>query len=378
MKLSLSTLLNPHSKFASQKAFRLFFSSTSTQILSSPKLPQTLYRRISPVGDPNISIVPVLDQWVREGKEVQREELQWIIKELKFYRRYKHALEVSQWMTDKRYIPLMTGDIADRLNLISRVHGLEQAEKYFENIPQILKGYEVYWALLNCFAHGKAVEKSETFMQKLRDMGYARTPWSYNIMMTLYYKMESWEKLDSLVHEMEEKGIYFDYYTYGIRLSAYAAASDIEGMDNIVTKMESDHRVTLDYYTYGVAADGYLKVGLLDKALTMLSKLEGQMISTKKRNVAFDCLLRLYARTGKKDELHRIWNLYKKEKIFNNGYMAMMSSLLKFNAIEDAEKIFEEWESRGLTYDFRIPNYLIDVYCRNGLLGKAESLLEKG
>ncbi|CAK9181799.1 unnamed protein product [Ilex paraguariensis] len=93
MKLSLSTLLNPHSKFASQKAFRLFFSSTSTQTLSSPKWPQTLYRRISPVGDPNISIVPVLDQWVREGKEVQREELQWIIKELKFYRRYKHALE---------------------------------------------------------------------------------------------------------------------------------------------------------------------------------------------------------------------------------------------------------------------------------------------
>ncbi|CAK9181801.1 unnamed protein product [Ilex paraguariensis] len=291
---------------------------------------------------------------------------------------FQCSLQVSQWMTDKRYIPLMQGDIANRLNLICRVHGLEEAEKYFKNIPQILKGYEVYLALLNCYAHDKTVEKSETFMQKLRDMGYARTPRSYNIMMNLYYQMKSWEKLDTLVHEMEEKGIYFDYYTYSIRLSAYAAASDIEGMDKIVTKMESDHRVTLDYFTYAVAAGGYLKVGLVDKALAMLSKLEGQMISTKKRNVAFDCLLRLYAGTGKKDELHRIWNLYKKEKIFNKGYMTMMSSLSKFNAIEDAEKIFEEWESRGLAYDFRIPNCLIDVYCRNGFLGKAESLLERG
>lgn len=54
----------------------------------------SLYRRISPVGDPNVSVIPVLDQWVREGRPVQREELQKIIKELRIYKRFKHALEV--------------------------------------------------------------------------------------------------------------------------------------------------------------------------------------------------------------------------------------------------------------------------------------------
>lgn len=53
-----------------------------------------LYRRLSPVGDPNISIVPILDQWVSEGRPVQIVELRLIIKELRVYKRYKHALEV--------------------------------------------------------------------------------------------------------------------------------------------------------------------------------------------------------------------------------------------------------------------------------------------
>uniref|UniRef100_A0A5B7ATK0 Pentatricopeptide repeat-containing protein n=1 Tax=Davidia involucrata TaxID=16924 RepID=A0A5B7ATK0_DAVIN len=291
---------------------------------------------------------------------------------------FSSLFQISQWMTDKRYIPLSPSDIAARLNLILRVHSLEQVENYFNNIPEQLKGFDVYTALLNCYAHVKSVEKAEAVMQKLRDMG-VRTSLSYNVLMNLYFHMGSWEKLDTLMHEMEEKSIYCDNYTFTIRLSAYAATSDSEGIDKMVTRMESNPRITLDCNAYAIAADGYLKVGLVDKALEMLNKLEGLITATKKRNVAFDFLLKLYADTGKKDELYRIWNLYKKkERIYNKGYMSMISSLMKFNDIEGAEKIFKEWELRGLSYDFRIPNFLIDAYCRNGLLGKAEALLNKG
>ncbi|KAJ0087739.1 hypothetical protein Patl1_32861 [Pistacia atlantica] len=54
-----------------------------------------LYRRISPVGNPGVSIVPLLDQWVEEGRPVDKEQLQVFIKELRSYRRFRHALEVS-------------------------------------------------------------------------------------------------------------------------------------------------------------------------------------------------------------------------------------------------------------------------------------------
>ncbi|KAL7243765.1 hypothetical protein ACSBR1_016064 [Camellia fascicularis] len=379
MKLSRSSSIYSLSKTTYQKVLRDFFSSSSILNSSSIARSDSLYRRISPLGDPRVSVVPVLDQWVREGRPVDRQHIRFIIKELNHYKRFKHSLEISEWMSDKRYIPLSIADVTTRLNLILRVHGLEQVENYFNNIPQKLKQFEVYTALLNCYAHEKSIDKAESVMQKLRDMGCAKTPLSYNILMNLYYQTGGKEKLDALMHEMEKKGICYDNYTLTIRLSAYAATSDSEGIDNIMTKMESDPRIILDCNTYGVAANGYLKVGLLDKALEMLKKLEGLTTTTKRICVAFNVLLKLYAEAGKKDELYRIWNLYKeKEKIYNKGYISMLSSLLKFNDIESAEKIFEEWESRGLSYDFRIPNFLIDAYCRNGLLGKAEALLNKG
>lgn len=54
----------------------------------------SLYRRISPLGDPDLSIVPVLDQWVREGREVDKDSLDKIVKSLTKFKRFKHALEV--------------------------------------------------------------------------------------------------------------------------------------------------------------------------------------------------------------------------------------------------------------------------------------------
>ncbi|KAK3009418.1 hypothetical protein RJ639_014127 [Escallonia herrerae] len=351
------------------------------QMASRPSTPHTgkpdsLHRRVSLVGAPTDSVVPVLDQWVQEGGNVDKRKLRDMIKELRFYRRYKHALEISQWMTDKRYSPLTSGDVATRMNLMTRVHGIEELEKYFNSIPQQLKNLDVYIALLNCYAHIRSVEKAEDAMQKLRDMGY-RKPLAYNILMNLYYRAGSKEKMDCLMHEMDEKGIYVDVYTLTLHLSSYAAASDSEGIVKILTRMESDPRIVLDCYAYATAAYVYSKLGLVEKALEIIKKLEGLIPTSKRRTFIFDCLLGLCVWIGKKDELYRIWELYK-EKIFNKGYISMLSALMTFDDIEGAEMIFEEWELRGLSYNFRIPNVLIGAYCRCGHLGKANALVDKG
>ncbi|KAI4348829.1 hypothetical protein L6164_009503 [Bauhinia variegata] len=72
----------------------------------------------------------------------------------------------------------------------------------------------------------------------------------------------------------------------------------------------------------------------------------------------------------------RIWEIYRKEgNVYNKGYIAMITAMIKFDDIESAEKIFEEWESKKLSYDIRIPNYLIGAYCRKGLVEAAEALV---
>ncbi|MCE2055271.1 hypothetical protein HAX54_042316 [Datura stramonium] len=378
MKLSLSALWKQNPIHFQRTIINRFYGITSTTQCKDQK-PDWVYARIAPLGSPDLSMVPVLEQWVKEGKKVVKTELQWITKRLSSYKRYKHALEVSHWMTDRRYFPLEPADVATRIYLIYKVKGLEEVEKYFNSIPQILRRPKVYTALLNCYTKEKSVEKAETMMQQLRDMGFSKDTLCYNYMMNLYSKTGTWEKMDDLMNEMEQKGVNFDEFTLMIRLTAYAAAGDSEGMDKIVVMMESDKHLTLHWHTYSIAAESYLKVGQVEKALELLSKLETMILTCEKSNDAYNSLLKLYAEAGKKEEVHRVWDLYKQNmKILNKGYMRVMSSLMKFGDIEGVEKIFEEWESEALSYDFRVPDVLICSYCRNGLLGKAKTLMDKG
>ncbi|KAK1563811.1 hypothetical protein Q3G72_033233 [Acer saccharum] len=336
-----------------------------------------IYRKISPIGDPTVSIVPVLDQWVQEGGAVDKETLQVMIKELLSYKRFAHALQMSMWMTDKRYFRISAADAAVRLNLISKVQGVEQAENFFNSISKTLRTLPTYTALLKCYAYVRNVEKAEATMDKIRELGLAKWPMAYNILLGLYHRTGNDEKLVSLMHEMEDNGIGWDRFTYGIHLTAYAAVSDVEGVDKTVTRMESDTSVVLDWTCYTAAASAYAKLGLLDKAVAMMKKSEG-LVSGKRSNTAYECLITQYATYGKKDDVLRIWQVYKeKRKVFNKGYKSVISSVLKFDDLECAERIFEEWESENSNYDTRIPNFLIDAYCRRGLMEKAETFMDR-
>ncbi|KAA8526392.1 hypothetical protein F0562_008405 [Nyssa sinensis] len=347
----------------------------STQTLNYSASNDTLYGRISPAGDHRVSIVPILDQWVQEGRAVNKDELKTAIKLLRKYRRFSHALQLSEWMSDRRSLDLLPGDVAVRLDLVSKVHGLEQAEKFFNSIPNTMRTYHVYGALLNCYAHEKSLEKAEAVMQKIRELGLLRISLSYNVMLNLYSKMGKHEKLDTLMQEMEEKGMGRDKPTLYIRLTAYGVASNIEGMEKLLMWMEADPLLAMDWNTYVIAANGYSKAGLVEKSLEMLKKSE-QHISSKRRGFAYEILLTLYASLANKDDVYRIWDLRKKVgKIYNMGYFRMVSSLVKLDDIDGAEKILEEWESVNTSFDFRIPNLLINAYCKKGLLEKAEAFV---
>ncbi|KAL0442768.1 UNVERIFIED_CONTAM: Pentatricopeptide repeat-containing protein, mitochondrial [Sesamum latifolium] len=282
-------------------------------------------------------------------------------------------------MTNKRHLRIAPFDVALRLRLIFKIFGLEEVENYFNKIPENLKSYHIYLALLNCYTIAKSLDKAESIMQKARDLGYATKPIWYNLMMNLHYQLGNREKLAELLIEMEGNSIPYDDFTRSVCLSACAMASDAVGMDKIVKNMESNPQEFVHWRTYVIAAEGYLRMGLIDKGLVIVKKLEEQLTNTKKKSILFVFLFRLCAEAGKKDELYRIWNLFKREGVVvNKVYSGMLRSLKKFDDIEGMEKIFQEWESGVLFFDFRIPNFLIDAYCRDGHLEKAEALITKG
>ncbi|GAV70429.1 PPR domain-containing protein [Cephalotus follicularis] len=383
MKLLLRS--NPWPNDSISRAFKALFYTTKTpnqkptfpSSSSSSHSIDSLYSRISRAGNPRASIVPVVEQWLDQGNQIKTSQLQSFIKSLRKYRRYTHALQISEWMSEQRKHELSVGDVAVQLDLISKVQGLEQAEKYFDSINESMRDYKVYGALLNCYAYKRSMEKAEALMQKMRELGFVRNSLPYNAMLRLYSQMGKREKLDVLVQEMEEKGISYDKFTLNIQLNSYAAASDFEKMEKLLMQMEADPLVTMDWHSYLVAANGYLKAGVIEKALTMLRRGE-QLIRGNSRRLAYEVLLTLYAATRNKDEVYRIWNFYKNlGRFHNSGYLCMISSLVKLEDIDGAEKIYEEWESRHNVFDCRIPNLLISGYCQNLLLGKAEAYVNR-
>lgn len=285
--------------------------------------------------------------------------------------------QLCEWISNERNHNPSPGDIAIQLHLISKVHGLEQAEKYFNSIGEPSRDYKVYGALLNCYVENKNLEKSEEIMQKMRELGFMKTPLSFNVMLNLYAHLGKHEKLDELMKEMEEIGISHDRFTYNIRMNAYAATSNITNMEKLMFKMEADPLITMDWHAYFVVANGYFKAGLSEKSITTLKRSE-QLISDKQRLFAYECLITLYAAIGNKNEVYRVWNLYTNlNRRFNSGYLCIISSLIKLDEFEGAEKILKEWESGDTCFDFKIPNMIISSYCKKGLPDKAEEYISR-
>ncbi|KAL3502724.1 hypothetical protein ACH5RR_037173 [Cinchona calisaya] len=285
---------------------------------------------------------------------------------------FSFFFKLSKWMIDN-YNP-SPGDVAISLDLISKVHGLQEAEKYFIDVSDTLKTFKVYGSLLNCYANKKLVEKAETIMQIMRRSS-CNMKLAYNIMLNLYSNLGKHEKFDKLVRQMEREGIAFGKPTYCILLNAYAASSDIEAMEKLLQKMEIDDLVSVNWNVCVTAAKGYLRAGLASKASDMLKKGE-KLIRGSNRGLAYQILLSMYTSLGDKGEVSRIWHLYKKTgSTSNNGYFHMISSLIRLDDMDGAENIFQEWESMNTSYDFQIPNALINAFSKKGLLQKAEGFV---
>ncbi|XP_009782480.1 pentatricopeptide repeat-containing protein At2g20710, mitochondrial-like isoform X1 [Nicotiana sylvestris] len=352
----------------------VFRFSTNSQTLASSSEEDNL-RKLVRYTPSTVSVIPIINQWVNEGKTVDYEDLKKAIKYLRAVRRFNHALQIYEWINNSEHPHLSSRDVAVRLDLISKARGLEAAEEYFASIPDTLRASCVYIALLNCYADAKSLIKAEDTMQKMRDLGNADLV-TYNVMMNLYAKMGDLKKLHSLVQEMEDKGIAGNAFSYTIRLNAYASVPDIKEMEKLLMKMEEDP-LLIEWNGYAVAAKGYMRAGDVEKASEVLNKCE-HLSKEKNARLANEVILSLYASMGKKNDVYRIWNKLKnRRKVCSSSYLSMISGLEKLDDIDGAEKIFAECEAKEVYFDIRIPNLLIAIYCRKGQLGKAESIMER-
>ncbi|XP_058211075.1 pentatricopeptide repeat-containing protein At4g21705, mitochondrial-like isoform X1 [Rhododendron vialii] len=347
-----------------------------TRTYSTGSYPRhNLYSRISPLGNPNFSMVPVLDQWVHEGEKVRESNLRSIIRDLRGRKRYSHALEISEWMSSKGLCPFSPGDRAVQLDLIGRVRGSNAAESYFDMLNEHEKIGNMYGALLNCYVREGLVDKSTSHMQKMKEMGFG-SALNYNDIMCLFTHTGQLEKIPDVLSDMKNDGVSPDIFSYRICINSYGARSDLKNMEKLLKEMENQPHISIDWITYSTVANIYIKAGSKEKALIYLKKLEAQL---QKDPRGYNHLISFYASLGNKGEVRRLWGLQKGacKKQINRDYVTMLGSLVKLGELEEARVLLQEWESSCQFYDFRVPNVLLIGYCQKGLIEKAEGLLQE-
>ncbi|MED6164439.1 hypothetical protein PIB30_090116 [Stylosanthes scabra] len=357
---------------------RIWFS-TNNQVKRTNR--KNLYSRISPLGDPSVSVVPVLDNWLQEGHAVNAPELQFIVKDLRSHKRFNQALEVSEWMSSKGLCPISASDQAIQLDLIGKVRRLDYAESYFQNLSDQEKTEKLQGALLNCYVREGLVDKSLSQMQKMKEMGIASSL-SYNNIMCLYMKKDLYDKVPGVLAQMKEDGVSPTIFSYKFCINSYGARSDLANVEKILEEMENDSCISPDWPMYSMIANFYIKEGLEEKALFYLKKCEDK--ADKSDTLAYNHLISHYASLRNKKEMMRLWELQKSncKKQRNREYVTMLGCLVKLREFGQAEELLREWESSGNYYDFRVPNILLIGYSQNGLIEKGErmlqSMVEKG
>lgn len=340
----------------------------------------TLGGRLVSLVHPKRSAVVAISKWKEEGRPVRKYELNRIVRELRKLKRYKHALEICEWMTLQKDIQLMPGDYAVHLDLIAKLRGLASAEKFFEDLPENMIDRHTCTSLLHTYVQHKMSAKAEALMEKMKECDFLKSPLPYNHMISLHISNGDVEKVPEMIRELR-KNTKPDVITYNLMLAVCASKNDMETAGKIFSELKKA-KLEPDWVTYSTLANLYIKEKEFDTASSTLKEME--KMASRRNRAAYSSLLSLYTNMNEKSEVQRIWKKMKAlfQRMNDAEYTCIIASLVKLGELGEAEILYEEWESASTTGDARIPNILLAGYINRDKMEAAEAfyhrIVEKG
>ncbi|XP_010255941.1 PREDICTED: pentatricopeptide repeat-containing protein At4g02820, mitochondrial [Nelumbo nucifera] len=368
-------VLSSGRSFSVEAAAEAFTKGGSTSTSTSSGGRDTIGRRLLTLIYPKRSAVVTIRKWTEEGKTVRKYELNRVVRELRKLKRYKHALEICEWMTVQPDIKLLPGDYALHLDLVAKVRGWVSAEKFFEDLPEHMKGEPTYSALLHTYVQHNLSEKAEALMKKMSECGFSRNVLPYNHMLSLYISNGQLGKVLEVIQELK-KNTSPDVVTYNLWLNVCALQNDVEDAEKVFLELKKA-KIDADWVTYSVLTNLYIKKDQLEKATSTLKEMEKRV--SRKNRVAYSSLVSLHTSMGDKEGVYRIWKKIKStfHKMNDAEYTCLIASLVKLGELKEAENVYAEWEVVSGTGDSRIPNLLLAAYINQGQMDKAEKFCER-
>ncbi|XP_072150357.1 LOW QUALITY PROTEIN: pentatricopeptide repeat-containing protein At4g01990, mitochondrial-like [Setaria viridis] len=332
-----------------------------------------LYVRLSKLGSgrPPGSVAAELDAWVSKRRPISVVHIVAYVRKLRKFKKDACALELMDWM-EARGAELGLIHHTLRLDLISKVHGIQAAEEYFWSLPDMFKSKKTYACLLNCYsAHGMEDQGLELY-EKMKALNFVPDTLMYNSLMALYQKAGQPEKILTTFEEMRESGIMADKFTYFTLIESYIIMNDLDAAEKVLEELQDVAPVHWSLYT--LMANSYIKLEQFGKAEAALKKAEKVMDRAELRS--WHSLLSLYACSGNSTELKRIWESLRLafKKCLNRSYRVMLQALSTVDDFDCLQQIFQEWQSSHEYYDMRIANVMIKAYLDKGMIDEAEAI----
>ncbi|KDP40947.1 hypothetical protein JCGZ_24946 [Jatropha curcas] len=328
-----------------------------------------LRSRIFRLRLPKRSATNIIQKWVNEGNTVALSELRSISKELSKSQRFKHALEISEWMVTHEENALSDSDYANRIDLMTKVFGIDAAERYFEGLPITSKTSETYTALLHSYARSKLLDKAEELYERIKRSSLSFTALTYNEMMTLYMSVGQMEKVSLVVAELKRQKVAPDIFTYNLWISSCAATLNVDQVTRILDEMSRSSDCNDDWLRYIDIANIYVKAGHLVNAESS-AVVAAEKGITQREWITYDFLIILYAGLRNKDKVDQIWKSLRmtKQRMINRNFICILSSYLMLGHLKEAGEVLDQWKQSTTTeFDISACGRLLDVFLGAGL-----------
>ncbi|KAM0954498.1 putative tetratricopeptide-like helical domain superfamily [Dioscorea sansibarensis] len=227
-----------------------------------------LYRRLSALGKaPKGSVVETLNGWLREGRAITFNELMKDVRELRRYKRFDHALELMDWM-EKRSMTFNEGTHAIRIDLISKVRGIDAAESYFNSLPEVVQNQLTYGALLSIYCQVKMEDKAIAIYEKMKELNLTSRTLVHNNLLALYSKLGQPEKalsklddvdaLNQCFEEWESAQLSYDIRLVNVVIGTYLRKGMIKEAE-FLWEQAKQKGADSDFRTFDYFIDYYLK-----------------------------------------------------------------------------------------------------------------------
>lgn len=278
---------------------------------------------------------------------------------------------------------LSDSDYATRIELMTKVFGIDAAEGYFEGLPSTAKTSETYTALLHCYAGAKLTDKAEALFERIKDSSLSFSALTYNEMMTMYLSVGQVGKVSLVVEELKRKKVAPDIFTYNLWISSCAASLNIDDVRRILDEMRSDPSSDEGWVRYMNLSHIYVTAGQLVNS-EFNSLFEAEKTISQREWITYDFLLILHAGLGNKDKIDQIWKslLTMKQKMTSRNYVCILSSYLMLGHLKEVGEVIDQWkQSTTTTFDVAACRRLLNAFADTGLTEKVNSfhvlLIEK-